>query len=320
MSDLYLKSISQYPLKSAQGFSLTTAQVNPFGLEQDRRWVLVDAQGKFLSQRSCAAMGGIQVSSVQDQQLTLTFEGQTYIAYANRDDLVTVIVWSDTVTDCWGVQEYINQWLSLALGLAVRLVYFPDHATRVVDEDFAGVGYRTAFSDGYPLLIISQSSLDELGRLWGTSIDPRRFRANLIIGGDCEPFAEDQWRQVTVGDVVFDLVKPCSRCVIPSLDPDTHRQTDGFLRFLASHRRKADGKTYLGQNAVLARHQPANLQNNGYHENIGTESHRQSIAENARLLHTKKEYGNVSLESGLRDHAGLTVTVGQTVTVRIESA
>jgi uncharacterized protein YcbX len=315
MSDLFLKSISHYPLKSAQGISLATAQVNPFGLEQDRRWVLVDESGKFMSQRSCPAMGGIHVAA-ENQQLILTFNGQTYIAQANPDDWITATVWGDTVVDCWGVQREVDQWLSEVLSLSVRLVYFPDHAIRPVDEVYAGEGYRTAFSDGYPILIISQSSLDELSRLWGSPIDPRRFRANLIIGGDCEPFAEDQWRQVIIEDVIFDLVKPCSRCVIPSLDPDTHQQTDGFLRFLASVRRKADGKTYLGQNAVLARHQAVDHKNLAKSGNIGMESHRQSIAENAGLLHTKKEYGNEPLESGHRDRTKLMVVVGQRVQVR----
>ncbi|WP_410211928.1 MOSC domain-containing protein [Aquirhabdus sp.] len=315
MSDLFLKSISHYPLKSAQGLSLTTAQVNPLGLEQDRRWVLVDEHDKFISQRSCAAMGGIRVVA-EDQRLTLIFNGQTQIADANPDDRITATVWGDTIADCWGVQHEVNQWLSVNLELSVKLVYFPNHAIRPVDEIYAGEGYHTAFSDGYPVLVISQSSLNELSRLWGAPIDPRRFRANLIIGGECEPFAEDQWRQVTVGDVIFDLVKPCSRCVIPSLDPETHQQTDGFLRFLASVRRKADGKTYLGQNAVLARHQTVDRKNIAKPENIGMESHRQSIAENAGLLHTKKEYGNAPLESGHREHAQLTVSVGQIVRVR----
>jgi uncharacterized protein YcbX len=247
---LHIASLHHYPLKSAQGISLTQAQMNPLGLEQDRRWVLIDEAGKFLSQRTCAAMGAIHVEA-DEQQLTIRFHGQTHTAIANPECLNAATVWGDTVEKCFAVQPDINMWLSDELGISVRLVYCPDNAIRIVDEHYAGQGHRTAFSDGFPLLVISQSSLDELARQWGAMIDFRRFRPNLIIGGRCEPFAEDHWRSIRVGDAIFDLVKPCTRCVIPSLDPDTQIQTDGFLRFLAAQRRKEDGKVYLGQNAIL---------------------------------------------------------------------
>ncbi len=291
---LHIKALYQYPLKSARGIALASGQINPLGLEQDRRWVLVDAHGVFLSQRSCAAMGAIEALA-DGRRLTLRFKAQTYVAIADPDDVVVATVWSDQIAGCYGVQPEINQWLSEALGQAVRLLYCPDHAMRIVDEHYAGLGQRTAFSDGFPLLLLSQSSLDELSRRWGSTIDPRRFRPNIIIGGDCAPFAEDQWRRVYIsdsihGERVLELVKPCSRCVIPSLDPETLQSTDGFLRFLAGQRRLADGKVYLGQNALLR--QP--LMSEGLAEvgadfAVAAESPRQSLAESASLLHTKKE-------------------------------
>ncbi|MBC7750378.1 MAG: MOSC domain-containing protein [Candidatus Saccharibacteria bacterium] len=287
---LHIASLHHYPLKSAQGISLTQAQMNPQGLELDRRWVLIGDTGNFLSQRTCAAMGAIHVMAYQ-QELTITLHGQTYIAIANPEHLIAPTVWGDIVNDCFAVQPEINTWLSHELGISVRLVYCPDNAIRRVDEHYAGQGHRTAFSDGFPLLVISQSSLDELARLWGAPIDYRRFRPNLIVGGACEPFAEDSWRSIRIDNAVFDLVKPCSRCVIPSLDPDTQQQTDGFLRFLAQHRRKDDGKVYLGQNAVLRRDTATfSLMNadRGLINDIG--SHTQSLAENLGLLHTKKEH------------------------------
>ena len=287
---LHIASLHHYPLKSAQGISLAQAQMNPLGLEQDRRWVLIDDDGNFLSQRTCPAIGALNVVA-NGQQLTISLHGQTLIAHANPNHLISAIVWGDTVADCLGVQQDINTWLSSTLGQSVRLVYCPDHAIRVVDERYAGQGHRTAFSDGFPLLVISQSSLDELARQWGAPIDLRRFRPNLIVGGACEPFAEDQWRSIRVGDVIFDLVKPCSRCVIPSLDPDTQVQTDGFLRFLAETRRKDDGKVYLGQNAVL-RHVSHSFDREFTDGRLTSDaiSHTQSLAENLGLLHTKKEH------------------------------
>ena len=287
---LHIASLHHYPLKSAQGIALPQAQMNPLGLEQDRRWVLIDEAGNFLSQRTCPAIGAIHVVA-NGSELMISLQGQTFIALANPNHLISAIVWGDTVAECFAVQPEIDLWLSSALGQSVRLVYCPDHAVRVVDERYAGEGHRTAFSDGFPLLVISQSSLDELARQWGAPIDFRRFRPNLIVGGACEPFAEDSWRSIRIANAVFDLVKPCSRCVIPSLDPDTQQQTDGFLKFLATTRRKEDGKVYLGQNAVL-RHasHSLDLEFTDDRLTIDTRSHTQSLAENLGLLHTKKDH------------------------------
>jgi len=286
----HIASLHHYPLKSAQGITLSQAHMNPLGLEQDRRWVLIDEAGNFLSQRTCPAMGAIHVL-VNGQALTISLHGQTHIAQADPKQLISAIVWGETVADCFGVQAEINLWLSNALGHAVRLVYCPENAIRVVDERYAGFGHRTAFSDGFPLLVMSQSSLDELARQWGAPIDFRRFRPNLIVGGACEPFAEDEWRSIRIGQAVFDLVKPCSRCMIPSLDPETQQQTNGFLKFLASSRRKADGKVYLGQNAVL-RHEIPSSEREFTDGRLTSDaiSHTQSLAESLSLLHTKKEH------------------------------
>lgn len=264
--------------------------MNPLGLEQDRRWVLIDDTRNFLSQRTCSAIGAIYVVA-NGSELTITLQGQTFVAQANPKHLISAIVWGDTVADCYAVQPEVDLWLSSALGQSVRLVYCPENAIRVVDQHYAGQGHRTAFSDGFPLLVISQSSLDELARLWGAPIDFRRFRPNLIVGGACEPFAEDSWRSIRIANAVFDLVKPCSRCVIPSLNPDTQQQTDGFLKFLAASRRKDDGKVYLGQNAVL-RHVGHSIDREFTDGRLTSDaiSHTQSLAENLGLLHTKKEH------------------------------
>lgn len=291
---LHLAALYHYPLKSARGIALQTGQINPLGLEQDRRWVLVDEHGLFLSQRRCAAMGAIEAVA-DERRLTLRFKGQSMVAIANPADEVAATVWSDQIAGCYGVQAEMDAWLSEALGQTVRLLYFPDDAIRMVDESYVGQGQRTAFSDGFPLLLLSQSSLDELSRQWGSLIDPRRFRPNIIIGGDCAPFAEDQWRRVYItdprhGEHVLELVKPCSRCVIPSLDPDTLQSTEGFLRFLAGQRRMVDGKVYLGQNALLRLSQSAeDLAEPPAELSSAEESPLQSLAESACLLHTKKE-------------------------------
>lgn len=250
---LQISQLWQYPLKSAQGIPLQTATVYAHGLGQDRRWLLVDAAGQMLTQRQQPRLGGLQVQALQlnaAATLMVTWAGQSITAQALLDQLETVQVWADQMP-AHPVAASVNQQLSALLGQAVRLMYCPDQATRVVDPAYAGVGQHTGFSDGFPLLLLTQASLDALSMAWGQPIDVRRFRPNLVIAGDCAAFAEDEWSSLHVGDLIFDLVKPCSRCVIPSFDPDTQQPTQGFARFLAIQRRQADGKVYLGQNVIL---------------------------------------------------------------------
>ena len=246
---LFIQQLWQYPLKSAQGVERTQAPLDAFGLAGDRRWVLIDDAGQFVSQRQCAAMGALQ-AEYHSHGLSVSWYEQSLRAVPQPTRPQTVSIWGDTVIG-QGVLPAVDQQISAWLGQSVRLVYCPDTAQRVVDPRYAGDGHLTAFSDGFPILVISQASLDALSLAWGSPVDARRFRPNVVIGGDCAPFAEDQWRQIRMGNVVLDLVKPCTRCVIPSLDPNTQQPTDGFSRFLANQRRLADGKVYLGQNAIL---------------------------------------------------------------------
>lgn len=247
---LQISQLWQYPLKSAQGVALQSATLYAHGLEQDRRWLLVDAAGDMLTQRQLSCLGGLQAQPSAAATLRLSWADQSTTATALLSQRETVQVWADQM-QAHPVADRVNQQLSAWLGQFVRLVYCPDAVERVVDPAYAGLGQHTAFSDGFPLLVLTQASLDALSIAWGQSIDVRRFRPNLVIAGDCAAFAEDRWSSLQVGDLTFDLVKPCSRCVIPSFDPDTQQPTQGFARFLATQRRQADGKVYLGQNVVL---------------------------------------------------------------------
>jgi uncharacterized protein YcbX len=128
------------------------------------------------------------------------------------------------------------------------LVFFPDDEVRAVDPRYAQPGDRTAFSDGFPLLLISQASLDDLNGRLDTPISMLRFRPNLVVQG-CAAFAEDHWKEMRIGDLRFRIVKPCSRCIIPSIDPATGERGLEPLRTLASYRKRGD-KIYFGQNVI----------------------------------------------------------------------
>jgi uncharacterized protein YcbX len=140
-------------------------------------------------------------------------------------------------------------WLSQLLGRAVRLVRTPPDHVRRVNPERTPVEAQTAFSDGYPLLVLSQRALDGLNAQLAAPIPIDRFRPNLVLGG-CEPHAEDGWRRIRVGGIELVLVKPCDRCAVTTVDQETGERTGGEpLRTLARYRRR-DGAVWFGQNAV----------------------------------------------------------------------
>src|SRR5207244_2548695 len=106
------------------------------------------------------------------------------------------------------------------LGLNCELVYFPDESTRQVDRNYAREGVQVGFADGFPLLLIAEASLEELNRRLAAPVTMKRFRPNLVVQG-APPFAEDTWRHISIGGLDFQVVKPCERCSIPNVDPET---------------------------------------------------------------------------------------------------
>lgn len=248
MKGLRVSAIYCYPLKSARGHALDSAVMDAFGLSGDRRWMLVDEHRVFVSQRSHAQLA-LLGAAPQPAGLRLSF-GTSEFQVANPDrhaDTLRVTVWNDAVDACRAGEE-ADAWLSEQLRTPVRLVYLPDNAQRRVDPGYATDGERVAFSDGFPLLVLSQASLDELNRRLESPVPVDRFRPNLVIDG-ADPHAEDAWRALRIGDSVINLVKPCSRCAVPSIDQQTARRDTAINRVLASYRRR-EGAIYFGMNAL----------------------------------------------------------------------
>ncbi|MDX1336277.1 MAG: MOSC domain-containing protein, partial [Gammaproteobacteria bacterium] len=162
---------------------------------------------------------------------------------------IQVTVWKD---NCMALEagDEINQWFSHALGQDLRLVYMPDTTERRVDPDYGQESDITSFSDGFPLLLISEASLDDLNDRLEQPLNMRRFRPNLVVRG-CPAYAEDSWKRIRIGDIEFDIVKSCSRCIVTTINPDTgERSTDSEpLRTLSLYRRKGN-KVYFGQNLI----------------------------------------------------------------------
>jgi uncharacterized protein YcbX len=251
VTDLTLSTLTRYPLKSARGESLQQLSTDHFGLAGDRRWMLVDEEGKFLSQRQLPQLCLLDArSGAGDGELLLSWHGQsTAVPRPAADaEVLEVTIWSDRVHARLAAAQ-AGAWLSDRLGQAVRLVYLPDSARRAADPDFAPHGDLVSFADGFPLLVIGQSSLEDLNRRLPSPVPMDRFRPNLVIKG-AKPFEEDRWRRLRVGDATLSLVKPCSRCVVPSIDQGTAERDPAINRVLAAYRRR-DGVIYFGVNALV---------------------------------------------------------------------
>jgi hypothetical protein len=243
-----------YPVKSCRGLALDRATVEPRGIRHDRRWMIVDAEGAFLTQRAEPGLARIAVAVAEDG-LVLSAEGRGAV----RVPFVTeaggprrrVQVWKDAV-DAVDCGEDAAGWLGGVLGFRASLVFMPDDVVRPVKPGYARETDRVGFADGFPLLLASTASLDDLNaRITARGAPPvpmDRFRPNVVVRG-CAPWAEDDWKRVTVGDLPVRVVKPCDRCAITTTDQRTGERGVEPLRTLATFRERED-KVYFAQNGV----------------------------------------------------------------------
>ena len=234
-----------YPVKSTRGIARSRVQVAVTGFEWDRQWMVVDQEGRFLTQRSHPQMARI-VPKVTARALVLgapglpalrvplgrvrddarSDEGARRVEGAVEGERITVRIWKDSCTAVDQGKE-ANEWLSRAIGQPVRLVRVPPDMGRTANPAFAGpTAAPINFPDGYPVLVCNVASLDELNRRLPAPIPMERFRPGVVIEG-VPAWAEDRIDTLTVGRLTLRLVKPCTRCAIPSLDHRTgERSTD----------------------------------------------------------------------------------------------
>lgn len=241
-----LSELNIYPIKSTAQISLPRAHISPFGLHMDRRWMLIDEKGYMLTQRTYPRMCLIE-TQLDGTQLIIKAVGmpQISVSIESSHTQVKATVWEDSC-DAFDCGDDTAKWFSDFLNTPTRLVYFPEDGSRQVDLNFANTGDITAFSDGFPYLLIGQASLDDLCSRLDAPISMSRFRPNLVVTG-ADAFAEDDWKKIKIGEVVFNLVKPCSRCIIPSIDPKTAEKNANVIKTLASYRMR-ENKILFGQN------------------------------------------------------------------------
>lgn len=244
-----LSALYRYPVKSLRGEAFDTLEVTPRGLAFDRRWMVVDGEGRFLTQRQQPRMALIQARVGADGRLRLQAPGMPDIEVtpADTDRRMTVRVWDDSLPAA-PADAAAGLWLGEILGVPCHLVYLPDDSRRPVDPHYAQPADQVGFADGFPFLLISQPSLEDLNARLERPVSMLRFRPNLVVTG-CEAFAEDGWRRIRVGDLSFRVAKPCSRCVIPTIDIETGEKGREPLQTLQRYRRR-EHKVYFGQNLI----------------------------------------------------------------------
>ncbi len=251
-----LQQLHRYPVKSGAPESLTSTLIEPRGMQFDRRWMIVDAQtGRFLTGREYGKLVQLQ-SHVDDGALELHAPDLAKWRVHTTGQRRNVSVWDDSV-DASICDERTNQTLSDWLQRPVQMVHMDQAATRPVETKYAQPGDEVSFADGFPLLLMSTASIANLQTLLGYALPAERFRSNLIVDASTA-HAEDQWQQIRIGSVLFDVVKPCVRCVFTTVDHQTGvRAVDGEpLRTLLKYRRSAKGVSF-GMN-VIARLSGAN--------------------------------------------------------------
>lgn len=256
-SELRVSDLSIYPLKSGGGVPVTAATLDALGVAGDRRWMVVDADRRFVSQRERPEMALLR-ASMNGADLTIAFPGHESIHVATPSSSaprMVVTVWDDTFEAPLAARE-ASAWMSRVLGTECWLVYCPPDVERHVDPDYATLDERVSFADGFPLLVIGQASLDDLNarleQAGQSAVPMNRFRPNIVIAGG-EPFAEDGWTRIVIGDgpeaIPLDIVKPCARCSTVPVDQATGVRGKEPLAILATFRRRGT-KVYFGQNAL----------------------------------------------------------------------
>jgi len=247
---LRISQLCIYPIKSLGGISLDSAMVTDRGLQHDRRWMLIDANNRFLSQRGNAQLALFQLS-ITPQGLSVTYTSDASVITIPflpvNGEVVDVTIWDDT---CMAqiVSDEVNAWFTEKLNTPCRLVYMPDDSLRPTDPRYTTEGTITSFSDAYPILMIGQASLDDLNGRMAEPLPMDRFRPNVVFTGG-EPFSEDTMKHISINGIDMYGVKLCARCVMTTVDQQSAKKGKEPLKTLARYRLK-NNKIYFGQNLV----------------------------------------------------------------------
>lgn len=253
MSDVVVSQLWIYPIKSLSGISLDSVLLEKRGFQYDRRWMLVDKENRFITQRQYPRMTLIE-PELSDFGLAIRAPDMPTLIIPYPDpqielyDEVEVTCWDDQIT-AHHINTAIDNWFSEFLDVDCQLVYMPDKTLRPVDPDYSQADDIASFSDGFPNLIISEASLEDLNSRVDIDLTMSRFRPNIVVSG-CEPYAEDGFGHFKIEQIEFYAVKPCSRCVITTINPNSGEKESREPLQTLSQFRKMNNKVFFGQNLL----------------------------------------------------------------------
>lgn len=247
-----LSKIIIYPIKSLAGVEINSSKFDELGLEFDRRWMIIsNSDGKALTQREYAELSQFGIT-IKSNQIEITHRRNlnfliTLPLILTDGDTVRVKIWDDEC-EALKADSRVNDLLSSQINKDVSLVYLPINRGRVVNQKYANPSDRTAFTDGFPMLICGEESLNLLNSKLDEELTIERFRPNLVFTGG-SPHCEDDFNDFTIGSTHLKAVKPCSRCVITTINPLTSEKGIEPLKTLATYR-VIDNKVMFGMNVI----------------------------------------------------------------------
>ncbi|WP_163370906.1 MOSC domain-containing protein [Endozoicomonas acroporae] len=247
---MQVTGLAIYPIKSTRGIPLESAHVTRRGFEHDRRWLLTDEHGKFITQRQYPELATV-VTSIVDGGLLITRPAveNLYVAIPEEGACsYTVTVWKD---DCQALDagDAAAQWFSDFLAIQCRLFYQPERSIRPTDTRYSRPEDHTSFADGFPFLLTNEASLADLNQRLTDAVPMSRFRPNIVISGQ-QPYEEDTWSVIRVGEITFRVAKPCSRCVMTTVNPETGQKEEREPLFTLAQYRRTKMGVIFGQNLI----------------------------------------------------------------------
>lgn len=243
-----------YPVKSLAGISLTSALAGERGFQHDRRWMLINEQNQFLTQRRIGELALLETAINGDtlvirHRLRQELGSLQVPLQSDGYESLDVQIWDD-VCRALAISKTADEWLSTALERPIRMVYLPDNSPRPVEPERIKMPMNVGFADGYPYLLLGESSLADLNARLSEPVPMNRFRPNIVFAG-AAPYQEDSWNDLLIGGVPFRAVRPCGRCVLTTTDQNTGLRHPGGdpLKTLATYRSQ-EHMVLFGMNTI----------------------------------------------------------------------
>ncbi len=248
MTDCKLTGILIYPVKSLKGISLSFGNAGLKGFQHDRRWMLVDDAGHFITQRSFPALATLEIAEDQNGWLISHDQGQIRIPLElSTTEKKKIDIWETDLLVSLAPKFY-GEWFSDHLKFSCHLVFMDEKVNRPVEARYQINHEQVSFADAFPYLLIGEASLADLNAKLTHPVTMDRFRPNLVFSGG-NPFSEDTFDQIQIGEALFKAVKPCARCVVTTTDQQTGERGPEPLLTLSKYRKK-DHKVLFGQNLI----------------------------------------------------------------------